>query len=208
MPASEDRTTPAAPTRERLVEAALDLFARRGFDATSVGEIEAAAGLQPRRGGLYRHFASKDALLESVVERHIKDVTRLQFELSGVHRHDARSVTTIYARWLLQDLDGNRQLTAILEREGERMTLLRDQFRNSVDAGFKAVSSVMKRWIEDANLPLDADVVAAIVTSSIVNHRRALWTLGAAPLSLDDDRFVEGLAELVAMLFSDRSAAR
>jgi len=36
--------------------AAIELFAERGFDGTSVGEIERAAGLAPRSGALYQHF--------------------------------------------------------------------------------------------------------------------------------------------------------
>ena len=43
--------------------AALPLFARQGFRGTSVGEIEAAAGLSPRSGALYKHFASKRDVL-------------------------------------------------------------------------------------------------------------------------------------------------
>ncbi len=36
---------PATPTRERLVTEAMKLFSERGFEATSVSQIEAAAGL-------------------------------------------------------------------------------------------------------------------------------------------------------------------
>ena len=39
-----------APTRERILAAALELFAERGYRGTSIGEIEAAAGLSPRSG--------------------------------------------------------------------------------------------------------------------------------------------------------------
>src|SRR5690349_17475077 len=58
---------PPAPTRERILDAAVELFGRQGYTRTSVGEIEAAAGLVPRSGGLYKHFPSKRALLEAAV---------------------------------------------------------------------------------------------------------------------------------------------
>ena len=45
-------------TRDRLKEAALPLFAERGYAATSIAAIEAAAGLAPRAGAFYRHFPS------------------------------------------------------------------------------------------------------------------------------------------------------
>ena len=61
------RDTSGRSSRDKLLAQGLRLFAERGFDAVSVGEIEQAAGLVPRRGAMYRHFASKDALLEAVV---------------------------------------------------------------------------------------------------------------------------------------------
>ena len=51
-------TTETQPTRERILLAARRLFAEQGYKGTSVGEIEAAAGLSPRAGALYKHFPS------------------------------------------------------------------------------------------------------------------------------------------------------
>jgi AcrR family transcriptional regulator len=48
-------------TRARLLAAALDLFARQGYDRTTVAEIAAAAGVTEMT--FYRHFGSKDQLL-------------------------------------------------------------------------------------------------------------------------------------------------
>jgi AcrR family transcriptional regulator len=46
-------------TRERIVTEAMRLFAERGYRGTTVWDIEEAAGLAPRAGGLYKHFRSK-----------------------------------------------------------------------------------------------------------------------------------------------------
>src|ERR1700756_4668874 len=51
----------AAETRERLLLAAADVFARRGYDGTRVADIAAAAEVSP--GALYAHFGSKAELL-------------------------------------------------------------------------------------------------------------------------------------------------
>jgi AcrR family transcriptional regulator len=53
-----------ASTRERIVAAAVSLFAEQGFDATSVNEVVLRAGVA--KGALYHHFASKDDLLYEV----------------------------------------------------------------------------------------------------------------------------------------------
>lgn len=57
--------TVAEPTaRERVLGAAVDLFATQGYDRTSVTQVIERAGLT--KGGFYHHFASKDALLYEV----------------------------------------------------------------------------------------------------------------------------------------------
>ncbi len=54
------------PTRDRLVYAAMELFGAKGFGATSVAEILAAANANS--GSLYNLFPTKQALLEAVLD--------------------------------------------------------------------------------------------------------------------------------------------
>jgi AcrR family transcriptional regulator/ferredoxin len=58
----------AAETRERLLRAAADAFAERGYDGTRVADIAAAAGVS--NGALYAHFASKADLLADALRTH------------------------------------------------------------------------------------------------------------------------------------------
>ena len=60
MPA-DARPSEDASTRQRILDAALELFARQGFAATSVRELARAVGL--RESSLYNHFAGKEAML-------------------------------------------------------------------------------------------------------------------------------------------------
>jgi AcrR family transcriptional regulator len=50
--------------RDKILSAAVDLFAEQGYDGTSVAEVIAAAGVA--KGGFYHHFASKQELLYEV----------------------------------------------------------------------------------------------------------------------------------------------
>lgn len=58
----------AVETRERLLRAAADVFAERGYDGTRVADIAAAAGVS--NGALYAHFGSKGELLVAALRAH------------------------------------------------------------------------------------------------------------------------------------------
>ena len=57
----------AAENRERIVDAASQLFREKGFDGAGVDAIMHAAGLT--HGGFYGHFESKDDLAAEAVTR-------------------------------------------------------------------------------------------------------------------------------------------
>src|ERR1700761_4242092 len=58
----------SAETRRRLLRAAADAFASRGYDGTRVADIAAAAGVS--NGALYAHFGSKAELLVASLRAH------------------------------------------------------------------------------------------------------------------------------------------
>jgi AcrR family transcriptional regulator len=55
------RDVSAARTREALIDAALMLFARDGFDATTTDQITRAAGVSPRT--FFRYFPTKESVV-------------------------------------------------------------------------------------------------------------------------------------------------
>jgi AcrR family transcriptional regulator len=58
----------AEQTRDRLLQAAAEVFAQRGYDGTRVADIAAAAGMS--NGALYAHFGSKAELLVAALRTH------------------------------------------------------------------------------------------------------------------------------------------
>lgn len=70
-------------TRERIVRAAVSLFADGGYSATSVADIERAVGLTPGAGGLYRHFKTKDELLLTACQSYRNRVRALRERLEA-----------------------------------------------------------------------------------------------------------------------------
>ena len=57
----------AGDTKERILETALELFAQSGYLGTSMSDIAKALGIT--KGALYKHYTSKQEILDSIVER-------------------------------------------------------------------------------------------------------------------------------------------
>ncbi|WP_052351960.1 TetR/AcrR family transcriptional regulator [Deinococcus pimensis] len=70
-----------ARTRADLLDAARDLFARQGFEGSSVEQIAEAAGYT--RGAFYSNFDDKQALLIALIERCFDDDLRGLAALEG-----------------------------------------------------------------------------------------------------------------------------
>src|SRR3954465_14669049 len=60
-------------TRERILRASLALFLERGFDGTTISDIERAVGLAAGTGSFYRHFRSKDDVFVAAIQRSATD---------------------------------------------------------------------------------------------------------------------------------------
>jgi AcrR family transcriptional regulator len=191
-------------TRQRLLEAGMALFAERGFGATSVADVEKAVGLQPRRGGLYKHFASKHDLLEAAVREHLADaeslarrvgeldVTEIEMTADGL-----RPIVEALARMFLAEMDRLEALTRVLEHDGQRLgELTRELKAQMVDMSYRALAALIAAgapWIEDP------DATAVVFLTPLVALRRTAWTFGAAPLDLDDDRFLQAYVTAVVI---------
>jgi AcrR family transcriptional regulator len=62
----------AEETHARILDAALEAFARYGYDGTSVSEICRRAGVT--KGGYYHHFPSKQAVFLELLERWLEGI--------------------------------------------------------------------------------------------------------------------------------------
>ena len=73
QPASETHPRLSAEQRRgQLIEVAIDLFSRRGFNGTTTKEIAAAAGVN--EAIIFRHFAGKEQLYAAILEYRAKSL--------------------------------------------------------------------------------------------------------------------------------------
>jgi AcrR family transcriptional regulator len=80
QPAERRPRTDAQRNRERVLEVAKAAFTRSGADA-SLDDIAKQAGVGP--GTLYRHFPTRDALIEAVYHTEVEKLAAAQLELSA-----------------------------------------------------------------------------------------------------------------------------
>ncbi len=82
---SRVRTRPTREeTREKLFQAAAEVFEEQGIGAASIEAIAAAAGLT--RGAFYSNFADKDELIIAMLEDHVDRSIKHHRELLAQHR--------------------------------------------------------------------------------------------------------------------------
>ena len=80
-------------TKERILEAALGLFAQGGYEAVSTGDIAGALGLT--KGALYKHYRNKHAILDAIVAR-MAERDAQQAAASGVPTDTAEKMPDVY----------------------------------------------------------------------------------------------------------------
>ena len=59
----------ANDTKERILEAALEMFSQKGYAGTNIRELSASLGLV--KSGVYKHYASKEAIWNALLDQMI-----------------------------------------------------------------------------------------------------------------------------------------
>ncbi|HEY9314432.1 helix-turn-helix domain-containing protein [Williamsia sp.] len=186
-------------TRDRLIDEAMRLFGEQGYRATSVAQIEQAAGLTPGSGGLYHHFRSKELLLEAGIDRQLDRLRALR-DIRQIFEGltDLRSELTVVGRYTLQVIDEESQLLRIVSSElRDRPRRLADTLAHLVDESYAGMAGWVERRIPDVGRQR-AENIAAVALNALFAHRTMPHSLGLQPLAIDDDRIIGEWVEMVA----------
>jgi AcrR family transcriptional regulator len=192
----------AAETRERLLRAAADVFAERGYDGTRVADIAAAAGVS--NGALYAHFPSKADLLVDALRTHGR---RLLADLFAADPD--RSITDLLlaiGRWLPRRRDPRGYLIVealvAARRDQDVARPMRDYIGERAD------------WLSElVRLAQAGGELDPVLSPNALAHFCLLLAMGSAlvPPSLHavgDDEWAALLARLAAALTPPGGTAR
>lgn len=191
---------PARPTRERILDNALRLFAENGYEATSIGEIETAAGLAPRSGGLYKHFSSKRALIDAALAERFGQMDAIDERVELISWGDVTAELTLLAGLALDELESERELSRLVMKEGERFPELADAFHAGiVERGHLIATAWVRARAESLGLDLpDVEATAQVMTDALVGYALQHHIFGDRTTRVARDRVIGAWVRIVS----------
>ncbi len=198
--AASARSAQGAQSRERILDAAVELIAERGYSATSVDALCRKAGIV--KTALYWHFGSKEGLLAAALDRvsaeWIEEVQstvyqtgrpmeRLERMLSGM-----RDILTRRPRHM------RMLLSVLLERsedDPDTRQAIQKIFDRAIDAMVAGINDSAGRPVPDAELL--AHTILALTQGT------ALRSL-VDPGGIDLDRYFADIRRTIILVMADR----
>jgi AcrR family transcriptional regulator len=195
------RNGAADAKRRLLLDAAVRVFARKGYHGSRVGDISEEAGVA--YGLLYHYFRSKEEVLETIFrETWTLMLERVRaVEESGEPAADQlRHVAAIVLRTWRHDPD----LVRVLVREVTRTPQLQRQMEE-IGHAFDALERIIRRGQADGDLRADLDArLASVVFYGALEEILTGWVLGRLP---DDDECVAEAERTVVLTLTEGLAA-
>ncbi len=136
---------PAAETaekHERILQAASELFRKKGFSGVSVGEIMRATGLT--HGPFYNHFASKEALMNESMEHASRD-SLAAVDKAGESAEDLLAHIDEYVSTAHRDAPEQGCLLASLATDISREEAVRPALTRHVSTSFGHLAKVWRK---------------------------------------------------------------
>jgi len=170
--------------RRRILDAASDLFDRRGIDRVRMAEITAASGVQPST--MYQYFSSKDDVVWAIVGELMQDKSGIAIEAMKDPRNALARITALLDM-MASDLSQNpekvrfmAQFDAIYARDWpvERLLSLESQIHPEP---FQFFGELIRDGIADGSLrpDLDPDLTMHAVINAVIGAQRRLASLGS-----------------------------
>lgn len=200
-------------TRDRLVDVAIDLFSTQGYEATTVADIQLACGLTAGSGALYKHFPTKHALLEEVLDRHLNDITQTQQSVVAeivdgldLSAGNLEEVLRLGARLVWETIERHGPLVRITMRDLEPYPELLNRVWDGIFSALNhqataLINSVLESGAVDVD---DPEATAAVLLASLTYFPILRRMIGRTPGDLDRGRYLDAwVSHALATLTSD-----
>jgi AcrR family transcriptional regulator len=153
MPYPKDRKS---KSRDRILDAAVDLFSRYGFDKVSIGQIMESAKMT--HGAFYAHFESKESLYRASFLETLKNSRAARLVKGPLSIKHLTSLVTNY--WNLSELEKTNKPgpeTILFNEIGNENTNIKRLFEESYDNLRKMIEIRIAALSKLKQLPFEAD---------------------------------------------------
>lgn len=173
-----ERSAGAEEKRRLILDAAVSVFAHKGFHTSRVGDIAEEAGVA--HGLLYHYFSSKDEVLDTIFRETWSDLLE---EIEEIEASDvpAREQLRRVAARLLGSWRRHPDVVRVLVREIARSPEVQQRIGELVKP-IEAIQRIIARGQETGELRADVDArLAGIVFYGGVEELLSGWVLGQLP---------------------------
>lgn len=178
-------------TRERILRVAAELFAVKGYGATGVAELAAAAKIG--KGALYHHIGSKEQLLYEISKRHVEEPLADGEEILQRDLPADEKLRLLSRRQMRVIADHQPEIT-IYFREGHYLNGERQKELQVVRDRWESVWRTCLQQGVDEGVLRSADTIVVKGVLGIFNYS---WVWLHADGSLSPDEIADRLADLV-----------
>jgi len=155
-------------TRERLLEAAMEVFARRGYHGTTVDDIVAAS--QSSKGAFYHYFPSKQGIFLELLTR-LAEMVEAGVEGAIGQEQGALAKVEAALRVVLEVAAAQRDLARILLIEAAALGPAFEQSRLGIHRRFAAlIRRHLDRAVEDSAIPQQDTLAASMAWVGAINE--------------------------------------
>lgn len=179
---TEKLDAPELSTRERILRAAADAFADKGFYGTGMAEIGELAQIQ--RGALYYHIGSKEELLYDLCRQHV-EIALANGQVAVATSDDARDQFRALALAHLRILTERRSFVVIAEREMHVLTGARAMDLNKLRREYQDLfAAVMALGVEQGHFSR-SEPLEVMGVMGLLNYTY-MWLRPSGPTPIEE----------------------
>jgi AcrR family transcriptional regulator len=166
-------------TQHQILDAAVEVFAEKGYHDTRVDDIVAASGTS--KGSVYFHFASKEQIFFSVIDEFANRLAKGLMEAINSESQGIRRVNAALQKGL--DTFGRyRPLAKIFLVQATGLGESFEQKRYEIHDRFvKIIKGYLDQAIEEEDIPMIDTEVAALAWMGAINEVVIRWVLTGEP---------------------------
>ncbi len=191
--------------KEKILQTAVELFARKGFDGTSVDEIARLA--QVNKAMIYYYFSSKDELLSFIIRKSIHDFNTIIDKMDLESCHSLLEMIRTFVSAGVHYIDENTQLIKIFQRES-----MNSQSRwelsiiHTIGTIFERVEQIVReRYQSICDIGMVEQIIVINLIIGYLNIRDKLSSEESRDREIKDiikERYIERVSQMIYSMIS------